>query len=134
MNPLSDGESLLNHQAATVAASVLSEPVEAAAPCQQLTRDMQRKASGFGGIARGVMRFNDAVGRATPGTMGQMSRQMETAGLPNRFILAVTRSHVHALDEKRQGDNLVAGGVLKSWDRAGFQARRGNDRSNAFRG
>ncbi len=63
-----------------------------------------------------------------------MSTQMETAGLPNSFILAVTRSHVHAIEERQQGDDLVPGRVLKSWDRAGFQARRGNDRANAYRG
>jgi hypothetical protein len=134
MNPMSDIELRINQQAATVAASVLSEPVEAATRCQQVTRDMGRKASGFGGFTRAMARANDAIGRATPGTMGQMSRQMETAGLPNSFVLAITRTHVHALEEKLQGDTLVPGRVLKSWDRAGFQARRGNDRANAFRG
>ena len=134
MNPLSDSELRINQQAAAVAASVLSEPVEAAARCEQVTRDMRRKASGLGGFTRGMARVNDALGRATPGTMGQMSTQMETAGLPNSFILAITRSHVHALEERRQGDDLVPGRVLKSWARAGFVARRGNDRANAYRG
>jgi hypothetical protein len=134
MNPQSDSELRINQQAAAVAASVLSEPVEAATRCEQVTRDMRRKASGLGGFTRGMARVNDALGRATPGTMGQMSTQMETAGLPNSFILAITRSHVHALEEKRQGDDLVPGRVLKSWDRAGFVARRGNERANAYRG
>lgn len=119
---------------AVQASAVLSEPVEAATRCEQVTRDMQRQASGFGGLTRGLMRANDALGRATPGRMGHMSTQMETAGLPNSFILAVTRSHVHAIEERQQGDDLVPGRVLKSWDRAGFQARRGNDRANAYRG
>jgi hypothetical protein len=134
MNPLSERELRMNQQAAMAAASVLSEPVEAATRCEQVTRDMRREASGFRGFTRGMMRVNDALGRATPGTMGQMSTQMETAGLPNSFILAVTRSHVHAIEEKQQGVDLVPGRVLKSWDRAGFQARRGNDRANAYRG
>jgi hypothetical protein len=124
----------MNQQAAMAAASVLSEPVEAAARSEQVTRDMRREASGFRGLTRGLMRANDALGRATPGTMGQMSTQMETAGLPSSFILAVTRSHVHAIEERQQGDDLLPGRVLKPWDRAGFQARRGNDRANAYRG
>jgi len=134
MKPLSEGELRMNQQAATVAASVLSEPVEAATRCQQVTKDMQLGAAGFGGFTRAMSRANMAIGRATPGTMGQMSKQMETAGLPNSFILAVTSSQVHALEDKHQGDVLVAGKVLKSWDRAGFQARRGADRMNAYRG
>lgn len=134
MNPLSERELRMNQQAAMAAASVLSEPVEAAARCEQVTRDMRREASGFRGLTRGLMRANDALGRATPGTMGQMSTQMETAGLPSSFILAVTRSHVHAIEERQGGDDLVPRRVLKSWDRAGFQARRGNDRANAYRG
>jgi hypothetical protein len=134
MNPLSERELGMNQQAAMAASSVLSEPVEAATRCEQVTRDMRREATGFRGFTRGMMRVNDALGRATPGTIGQMSTQMETAGLPNSFILAVTRSHVHAIEERQQGDDLLPGRVLKSWDRAGFQARRGNDRANAFRG
>jgi hypothetical protein len=127
-------EQQLNRQAATVASSVLGEPVEAATRCEQVTRDMRLKASGFRGFSRGMSRANMALGRAMPGTLGQMSTQMETAGLPNSFILAVTRGHVHALEERRRGDEIVGGKVLKSWDRAGFQARRGNDRANAYRG
>jgi hypothetical protein len=124
----------MNEQAAMAVAAVLSEPVEAATRCEQVTRDMGRQAAGFGGFMRGMMRVNDAVGRATPGTLGRMSSQMERAGLPISFILAVTRSHVLAIEERHQGDDLVAGRVLKAWDRAGFVARRGNDRANAFRG
>ena len=134
MNPSSEEELRINQQAAAVAASVLSEPVEAATRCQQVTKDMQLGAAGFGGFTRAMSRANMAMGRAMPGTMGQMSRQMEMAGLPNSFILAITRSQVHALEDKRQGDVLVAGQVLKSWDRAGFQARRSSDRMNAYRG
>lgn len=92
------------------------------------------EASGFRAFSRGMSGANMAIGRPMPGTLGQMSTQMETAGLPNSFILAVTRSHVHALEERRRGDELVGGRVLKSWDRAGFQARRGNDSANTSRG
>lgn len=134
MKPLSERELRMNQQAALAAAAVLSEPVEAATRCEQVTRDMGRQASGFGGIMRGMMRANDAMSRATPGTMGKMTTQMQTAGLPNSFILAVTGSHVLAIEEHQQGDDLVAGRVLKSWDRAGFVARRGSDRANALRG
>jgi hypothetical protein len=131
---MSDSEMQLNLQAATIASSVLAVPVEAATLCEQVTRDMKRKASGFGGFSRGMSRASDAIGRAMPGTMGQMSRQIETADLPNRFILAVTRSQVYAVEERRHGDELIAGAVLKSWDRSSFQARRGNERRNAFQG
>jgi hypothetical protein len=46
MNPLSERELRMNHQAAMAAASVLSEPVEAAARCEQVTRDLRREALG----------------------------------------------------------------------------------------
>lgn len=134
MKPLSERELRMNQQAAMAAAAVLSEPVEAATRCEQVTQDMRRQATGFGGLMRGMMRVNDAMGRATPGTIGKMSTQLERAGLPISFILAVTRSHVLAIEERQQGEDLVAGQVLKSWDRAGFVARRGNDRANAYRG
>jgi hypothetical protein len=134
MKPLSERELRMNQQAAMAAAAVLSEPVEAATRCEQVTRDMGLEAFGFGGIMRGMMRVNDAMNRATPGTIGKMTTQMQTAGLPNSFILAVTRHHVLAIEERQQGDDLVAGPVLKSWDRAGFVARRGVDRANAVRG
>jgi hypothetical protein len=134
MNDVSDSQLRRNQQAATVAASVLCEPVEAATQCEQVTRDMRLKASGFRGFTRGMARANMAIEQAMPGTKGQISRQILTAGLPNSFILAITRNHVHALEEKHQGDDLAPGKVLKSWNRAGFQARRGNDRANVHRG
>ena len=134
MSPSTDSELRWNQQAAMAAASALSEPVEAATRCEQATRDMRRKASGFGGLARGMMRANDAFSQAMPGPLGDMTRQMENAGLPNSFILAITRNQVHAIEEMRRGDDLAAGRVLKSWDRAGFQARLGNERANAYRG
>ena len=134
MAPLSDSELRINQQAATVAATVLSEPVEAATRCEQVTLDMQMEAGGFGGVMRGMMRGSKAISHAMPGTMGRMTRQMDTAGLPNSFILAVTGRQVHALEDKRRGDDLVPGKVLKSWDRAGFTARRGSDRANVYSG
>jgi hypothetical protein len=53
--------------------------------------------------------------------------ELETAGLPQSIILAVTGSHLHALEDNHHGDDLVAGRVLKSWDRAGVKARHAVD-------
>jgi hypothetical protein len=53
-----------------------------------------------------------------------MAKYMEMAGLPDSFILAVTAGHVYALEDKREGGQLVPGKVLKTWDR-GLRASRG---------
>jgi hypothetical protein len=42
---------------------------------------------------------------------------MRTHDLPSSFILAVTAGHVHALEDKRDGGQLLPGRVLKAWDR-----------------
>jgi hypothetical protein len=104
LEPLSDRELGMNQQAATIAASVLSQPVEAATRCEQTTTTMVQFYRAAG---------PDVWSRSVP----------NGTGLPKSFILAVTKSHVHALEDKRHGDNLIAGRVLKSWDRAGFKAR-----------
>jgi hypothetical protein len=63
-----------------------------------------------------------------------MAKGLETGGLPKSFVLAVTESHVHALEDKRDGDNLVAGKVLNSWDRNGFRASLGPAIASAAQG
>ena len=53
---------------------------------------------------------------------------MRDAGLPATFLLAVTPTQIHAIEVKEKaGADLVAGKVLSTWDRAGFQAKRGID-------
>jgi hypothetical protein len=116
----------MNQQAVGVAATVLGESVEAATRCEQVTQDMQLEAAGVGGINRGFVKGARGLSRAImPRTMGGM-KQMETGGLPKSFVLAVTADKVHALEDKQDGGQLVAGKVLQSWDRATFTAKRGN--------
>jgi Short C-terminal domain len=134
MELLSDGELRLNQQAASVAASVLSDAVEAATRCEQVNMDMRLQAAGVSGVNRGLMRGMKAMNRAVMPSVGGMAKALETGGLPQSFVLAVTASKVHVLEDKHNGDTLVAGKVLKSWDRDGFQARRGDDRMNVANG
>jgi hypothetical protein len=109
---LSDSELRMNQQAATIAASVLCQPVEAATRCEQpTTTATQMYASGGGDVS--------------------WKRVPNGTGLPKSFVLAVTRSHVHALEDKHHRDDLVAGQVLKSWDRAGLRAQTGSDAMKA---
>jgi hypothetical protein len=114
----------MNEQAVELAASVLAQPVVAATRCEQATLDMAAQAAGVRAIDRGVMRGMLAMNSAS--SVGRMSNALRTAGLPNSFVLAVTATHVYAIEDKHENGNLVAGKVLKSWDRDGFQARRGN--------
>lgn len=103
--PLSREEELLiNQQAATVGASVISEAVVAATRCEpaeKATRWTTESAAG-----------NIATFR-TPA----WANYMRTHDLPSSFILAVTAGHVHALEDKRDGGQLLPGRVLKAWDR-----------------
>jgi hypothetical protein len=124
MSPLSDDQ--LNEQAAGVAASALSDSVIAATRCEQVTSDMSAKAAGIGKTTRGMARFNRKLGGAVMPGVGGMAKGLEASGLPGSFILAVTKTQVCALEDKRDGDNLAAGKVLKSWDRDGFRATLGN--------
>jgi hypothetical protein len=48
-------------------------------------------------------------------------------GLPKSFVLAVTGTHVHAIEDKRHRGELAPGRVIKSWERAGFRAHTGGD-------
>ncbi len=124
MKPLSDEQLRVNQQAATVAASVLSEQVQAATRCEQVTVDMSAEAAGVGAINRGLMRGMMSMNKAS--SVGRMADGLRTGGLPQSFILAVTPTHVHAIEDKQNRGELVAGKLLKSWDREGFQARHGN--------
>ncbi|HEY2436430.1 MAG TPA: hypothetical protein VGH93_04565, partial [Solirubrobacteraceae bacterium] len=56
MKQLSDEELRMNEQAASVAEKVVGEPVEAAARCEQVTRDMRMEAAGVSGVNRGIMK------------------------------------------------------------------------------
>ena len=107
MKPLSREEELLiNRQAATVAMSVLSEAVVAATRCEPFDK------------ASAVSKQTFAAGTITViGRTPKFVNYMRTADLPSSFILAVTAGHVYALEDKRDGGQLVPGGVLKAWDR-----------------
>jgi hypothetical protein len=134
MKLLSDSELQMNQQASTIAASVLSEPVEAATRCEQVTQDMTLGAAGVGGVNRGLLKGMKAVNRAMMPSVGGVGKELETGGLPKSFVLAVTKSQVHALEDKRDGDKLVAGKILKSWERDGFVAKHGAQRMNVASG
>lgn len=127
MKALSEEELLINQQAASVAASVVPEAVVAATRCEQVTDAMTAEAVGVGAVTRWGMRVSRKVNRAMPAVtnVGGMAKYMEMAGLPDSFILAVTAGHVYALEDKRNGGQLVAGNVLKTWDR-GFRASLGS--------
>jgi len=121
MEPFSDRELMMNQQAATLAASVLCAPVQAATRCERVTEDMQLAAAGTGGVTRWIARVNRAM---TPNVgLGGMGKNFQTGGLPPTFVLALTANQVCALEDKHDGDRLVAGNVLKSWAREGFLAK-----------
>jgi hypothetical protein len=132
MNPLSDADLQINQQAASVAMTVLSEPVEAATRCEQVTTDMAAEAAGVGKINRGMMRGMKAMGGLT--AVGGMGKGLETGGLPNSFILAVTATQIAAIEDKREGGQLAPGAVLKSWPRQGFSAKVTAGFANAMQG
>lgn len=129
-----------NEQAANAAGTVLSDPVEAATRCQQVTTDMMAKQAGVGGgtraMAKGGMKLSRGIAKVMPG-MGSV-RGLETmrdAGLPGTFLLAVTASQVHAIEVKeKSGQDLGAGKVLSTWDRAGLKASRGNEMAATAQG
>ncbi|OBF04480.1 hypothetical protein A5730_18150 [Mycobacterium sp. ACS4054] len=98
----------INQQAIAVASEILRQPVEAATRCEQTsTKAMQIYPSGGGEV--------------------HWKRVPNGTGLPKSFILAVTASHVYALEDKQHRGAPVAGQVLKAWDRTGFRARAGSD-------
>ena len=105
---LGDRELSMNQQAAAVAATVLSQSVEAATRCEQISTKATKMYAGGGG---------DMRWKSVP----------NGTGLPKSFILAVTRTHVYALEDKQHRGELVPGQVLKAWDRTGFRAQPGRD-------
>ena len=119
-----------NEQALAAAGAVLSEPVQAATVCNQLTIDMNVKGAGMGKGMQSMAKFGEKQGRFMSKLMPGMKGigDMKTGGLPNQFVLAVTASKVHAIQSKeKKGGDLTAGDVISSWDRNGFQAKRGID-------
>jgi len=56
------------------------------------------------------------------------------SSLPRSFIFAMTRSRVHVLKEIYQGDDLVGGEVVRTWNRAGFTSTQSNDSINRASG
>ena len=132
MKPLTDAELALNQQAASMASAVLGEAVEAATRCEQVTTDMAAQAAGVGAGSRFMMRGMRKLGGVT--NVGQMGNALESGGLPNSFVLAVTATQVAAIEDKHDVNALPAGKVLKSWPREGFRASRGADVANRAQG
>jgi hypothetical protein len=108
MKRLSDADLRMNEQAASVAASVLGQQVDAATRCEQLSTKATQMYPSSGGEV-----WSKQVPNGT--------------GLPKSFLLAVTRTHVHALEFKEHRGELAPGRVIKTWDRAGFRAHTGNN-------
>jgi hypothetical protein len=107
----------VNEQAISVATEALSDSVVAACHFEQVAQGQQMKAAGIGGVSRGAAKFGTKLGEMTMPGVGGMAKGLRGAGLPENFVLAVTSSQVHALEEKDKKGKLVKGKVLKSWDR-----------------
>lgn len=115
----------VNEQAATIASQVLNEPVIAAARCEQVTEDQRMRVAGIGAGTRGMARASNKMGRGMMPGVGKMAKGPRSAGLPDVFLLAVTSTQVHALEEKEKKGRLEPGKLLRSWDREGFMAKLG---------
>jgi hypothetical protein len=50
-------------------------------------------------------------------------KNMRSGGLPKNWVIAVTADKVYAIEDKQDGGKLVAGDVLKTWEREGFMAK-----------
>jgi hypothetical protein len=107
----------VNQEATGVATEVLNDSVVAACHMEQVTQDQQLKAAGIGGATRGMAKFGTKLGEGMMPGVGNMAKGLRGAGLPENFILAVTSSQVHAIEEKDKKGKLVKGKVLKSWNR-----------------
>jgi hypothetical protein len=118
MKPLSGDELVgINQQAATVAASVLSEALVAATLTQSripFEKKFNHRSRWFG---RGVTEQG-----AYDNRIQSPEVWLASGGLPDSFILALTASSIYVIEDKRQGVQLFAGQVLKSWVRSGFRA------------
>jgi putative oligomerization/nucleic acid binding protein len=131
MKELTSEELQLNQQAVKVAASVLGEAVVAATRCEQATTDDMVGAAGVGAINRGLMKGMKSMSKVMMPSIGKMSTELEGGGLPGSFILAVTETQIHALEDKHSGGTLEVGKALKSWDRQGFMAKNSPSNLNA---
>jgi hypothetical protein len=118
MKPLCGDELVgINQQAATAAAAVLSEAVVAATLCQSkipFEAKFNHRSRWFG---RGVTETQANENRIT-----KAEDWLASGGLPDSFILAVTAGSICAIEDKRKGEQLFPGTVLKSWVRSGFRA------------
>jgi hypothetical protein len=124
MKGLTQDDLRMNEQAADVASKAVGESVEAAARCEQVTQDMRMEAAGVSGINRGIMKVMRAPARIFMPSTSSGLKKMQTGGLPKSFVLAATKDKVYALEDKHDGDKLVAGKVLKTWEREGFAAKK----------
>jgi len=124
----------VNEQAATIASQVLNEPVIAAARCEQVTEDQRMKVAGIGAGTRRMAKASSKMGRGLMPGVGKMATGLRSAGLPDPFLLAITSTQVHALEEKEKKGRLVPGKLLRSWDREGFMARLGGPAAAATSG
>src|SRR5204863_6595282 len=104
----------VNEQAGQVASSVLNDSVLAACHCEQVTQDQQMKAAGVGGGSRAAAKFGTKLGGALMPSVGNMSKGLQGAGLPESFILAVTANEVVAIEEKEKKGQLVSGKALNA--------------------
>jgi hypothetical protein len=118
MKEVTADELRLNERAASIAALVLGESVEAACRCEQVTQDQQMAAAGVGGINRGLMKGMRGMSKAMMPRMGADMDRMRDGGLPKSFILAITATSVHALEDAETSPKVV-----QSWDRQGFTAK-----------
>lgn len=132
MKPLSSDELQMNQEAVTIASQVLQQPVEAATRCEQVSMDQMAEAAGVGGINRGMMRGMMKMNKLS--SVGRMGDGLRTGGLPNSFVLAVTSSQIHAIEDKHKDGKLAPGNVIRSWDREGFVAKRGSSVANTAQG
>jgi hypothetical protein len=107
----------INEQAMSVASSALNDSVVAAAHMEAVTQDQQLKAFGVGGGSRMAAKFGTKLGGAMMPSVGNMAKGLESAGLPESFILAVTSDQIVAIEEKEKKGELKPGKVLKSWSR-----------------
>jgi hypothetical protein len=116
----------VNQEAAGVATEVLNDSVVGACHFERVTQGQQMTAAGIGAGTRGMAKFGRKVGEVAMPGVGKMAKGLEGSGLPENFILAVTSDQVHALEEKDKKGKLVAGKVLKSWNRDEIRASMGS--------
>ena len=124
----------INEQAMSMASSALNDSVVAAAHVEAVTQDQQLKAAGVGGGSRMAAKFGTKLGGAIMPSVGNMAKGLESAGLPESFILAVTSNEVVAIEEKEKKGELKAGKLLKSWPREEIRASMGGQVIEAVSG